>query len=410
MTALRHVLFALAALLLAVLASSDAGAGPVIERVVIVMRHGIRAPLAGEVPEGTRTGAPWPQWPVAESRITPHGVRALDIAAAGDRALLARQGLVAGAGCPAVGTVRIRTNSSARTIASGVAYAKGFARGCELKVEHRPLDEVDPIFEPLRARATRFDARAAVAAINQETGGVAALVGRHRAALDLLDGVLGCAPRRDGCLPVAAPGLMPSVDGHDLVLTGPIRSASGIAQVLLLQYAEGLDLMQVGWGRVDAAALQRLGALHAALFAVFTHPPYMAAHQAAVLGREVLQSVTDPAGPRVDVLMGHDTNVTALAAALRIELRAPGYATDDVPPGGALIVERLRDPVSGKLFVRVYYRTQRPETLRKLGTAVTLRPLRIPGCGAILCPAPRFAALLRRQLAPLVDPALRSPN
>jgi 4-phytase/acid phosphatase len=32
----------------------------VTERAVPVMRHGMRAPLNGEVPEGTRTDRPWP--------------------------------------------------------------------------------------------------------------------------------------------------------------------------------------------------------------------------------------------------------------------------------------------------------------------------------------------------------------
>jgi 4-phytase/acid phosphatase len=102
--------------------------------------------------------------------------------------------------------------------------------------------------------------------------------------------------------------------------------------------------------------------------------------------------------------MGHDTNVTALAAALQIDLRAPGYATNDVPPGGALVLETLRDTRSGERFVRAYYRTQSPQVLRHLGNSVTQTPLRIPGCGAQLCRSGRFAALLQNRLAPLVEP------
>jgi 4-phytase/acid phosphatase len=131
----------------------------VVERAVLVMRHGIRAPLDGEVPPATRTSAPWPTWPVAESRITPHGVRALEQVAAYDRRLLAARGLLKANWCP---TIRIRTNSSVRTIASGTAYAEGFAPGCKLDIEHNALGTADPIFEPLRARATAFDARAAI--------------------------------------------------------------------------------------------------------------------------------------------------------------------------------------------------------------------------------------------------------
>jgi 4-phytase/acid phosphatase len=59
----------------------------VTERAVLVMRRSIRAPLNGEVPEGTRTDQPWPAWPVAQSVVTPHGERALEIVAESDHRL-----------------------------------------------------------------------------------------------------------------------------------------------------------------------------------------------------------------------------------------------------------------------------------------------------------------------------------
>ncbi|WP_207896995.1 histidine-type phosphatase [Sphingomonas sp. PP-CC-3G-468] len=392
-------LCAVAALLIGSIASAAPKRVLVVERAVLVMRHGIRAPLDGEVPLDTRTGAPWPAWPVAESRITPHGVRALERVAAYDRRLLAARGLMTPNGCPA-GVVRIRSNSSDRTIASGQAYAEGLAPGCDLAIEHKPLGTADAIFEPLRARGTAFDARAAIASINRETGGMAALARRHGAALARLDQVLGCTSVERGCVPAGTPTVSASADGHDLVLAGPIRAASGIAQVLLLQEVEGLPRESVGWDRADPATIEQLGALHAALFAVYTHPPYMAAHQAAVLGREVLASLSSM-GPRLTVFMGHDTNVTALAAALRVDLKAPGYATNDVPPGGALLIERLRDASTGARFVRVSYRTQSPETLRGLGQSASLVALKIPGCASLVCPAATFSRRLVSHLAPL---------
>jgi 4-phytase/acid phosphatase len=376
-----------------------AAPGMVVERAILVMRHGIRAPLAEEVPDGTRTGAPWPRWPVAESRVTDHGARALAIVAGQDRRLFAAEGLLAAKGCSAPGAVRIWTNTSDRTIASGDAYARGFAPDCAPAVEHRAAGEIDPLFEPLRAHATDFDATAAIADIARDTGGMAALVERHRAAMVELDRVLGCAA--GGCVPSGPAQVVPADGARAIELQGPIRATSGVAQVLLLQYVEGLPAAQVGWGRADAATLRRVGALHAALFAVFTHPPYMAAHQAAALGSHVLDTLATGEGPRVEVLMGHDTNVTALAAALRVELDAPGYAVNDVPPGGAILIERLRETRSGRAFVRVSYRTQSPATLRTLGKATSLRRLRVAGCKAVLCPADSFATLLRGRLARL---------
>lgn len=372
--------------------------GLALERAVLVMRHGIRAPLATEVPEGTSVSAPWPRWPVAESQVTEHGAQALALVAAQDRRLLARRGLLPAKGCLGPEQLRIRTNNSDRTVTSGAAYAHGFVADCAVNVEHAPTGEADPIFEPLRAHATRFDATAAVADIQRSTGGMAGLARRYAAALRLLDHVLGC-DRRWPCVPAPPGRLLPSDGARAIELEGPIRATSGIAQVLLLQYLEGMPIGQVGWGRASAAALRRLGTLHAALFDIFTRPPYMAAHQAAPLGVHLLNTLFSDDAPRLELLMGHDTNVAALAAALRVNLTAPGYATNDVPPGGALLLERLRDRRSGLRFVRVSYRTQSPSVLRQLREGISLKPIRIPGCAGILCPADRFRRLLNSHLA-----------
>ncbi len=365
-----------------------------VERVVMVMRHGVRAPIDGEVPVGTRTAAPWPTWPVAAEQMTPHGMRAMAIRGAADRAWLAARGVVPAAGCPARGTVGVWTNVSRRTIDSGTGFVAGFAPGCDIAVGHRAAGAVDPLFEALRAGTTDFVPQTAIAAIERFTGGVDRLVAKHRAELRLLDRVLGCA--QPTCSPGAPPALRASADGHGIELDGPIRRSSGIAQVLLLETAEGMPV--VGWGRVTPATLERLGRLHAALFDVFTRSPYMAAHQAGPLGRRVIASLIAPNGPALDLLVGHDTNVTALAAALRVDLVSPGYARGDTAPAGTLVLERLRDD-RGAAMVRLSYRTQTPAELGRLGSRVTTTPMTIPGC-AQRCPLDRFAALLSAHLAP----------
>lgn len=383
----------LACAVLAWAGASEARA-PRVEHVVVVMRHGVRAPIVGEAPEGTLTGDPWPAWPVPPEHLTPRGAQALRALGRSDRAWFAKLGVLPARGCPKAGDVRIWTNTAQRTIASGQAFTEGLAPGCDLPIGHRQASEVDPLFEPLRAGVAPFDPAAAIASIQAYTGGVDRLAARLKPQLDELDGVLGCgAPK--GCQPEHASGLKASGDGRGVDLSGPVRDASGTAQVLLLQYAEGLSPDGIRWKAVTPAALQRLGALHAALFDVFTRPPYMAARQAGPLGRRALDTLEH--GPRVDVLVGHDTNVTALAAALGVPLDAPGYAVGDVPPGGALVLMSLTD-AAGRRTVRVYYRTQSPDALRNLSGDVTRREVALPGFAG---PAPleRFRRDLSAKLA-----------
>lgn len=44
-----------------------------LEKVVMVVRHGLRAPLADEAPVGTMARQPWPEWQVRESYLTERG-------------------------------------------------------------------------------------------------------------------------------------------------------------------------------------------------------------------------------------------------------------------------------------------------------------------------------------------------
>ncbi len=365
-----------------------------LERVVIVMRHGVRAPLSGEIPSDTRTARPWPRWSVADGHLTLHGAAAMQVLARHDRHWLASLGLPR---CPVSGSVRIWANTAERTIESGEAYAAGFAPGCPVPVGHLAGDRVDPLFEPLRAGATAFDPQQAIASINRYTGGMAALTARHQSTIAFLNQVLGCDVGQ-ACSSVIPATLTPSADGHGVDLAGPIRATSGIAQVLLLQEAEGMPRTSVGWGRADPAAIERLGSLHAALFDVFTRSPYMAAHQASVLGHHIMDALVTPGGPRLEILVGHDTNVTALAALLHVDLDAPGFARNDVAPGGALVIEQLRDRRSSRLFVRVFYRAQSLSAIRFLRQNVTVHRLSISGCGEP-CRLDRFNHLLKSRLS-----------
>ena len=371
-------------------------APPRVERIVLLMRHGVRTPLHGEVPDGTRTGAPWPVWQAPDEQITPHGAAALRALGRADRRWFAHAGLMPASGCPRDDAVRIWTNISPRTIASGDAYAAGLAPGCAISPGHRTEPGADPLFEPLSTHPAGFDADVAVASIDAYTGGAARLTARHRTALALLDRILAC-PAPGPCSPAATSTLRPSDDRRGIAVTGPIRAASGTAQVLMLQYLEGFPMARVGWGRATASDLARIGAVHAALFDLYSRPPYMMAFQSAPTAARIVADFTQADAPRVDMLVGHDTNVAALAALLGVRVQAPGFALGDPSPGGALAVALVRD-AKGLAAVRLWYRSQSADAIRAASGDVTWRAIAMPGCALgpeHLCPLPRFLTRLR---------------
>nr|WP_161959847.1 histidine-type phosphatase [Xanthomonas arboricola] len=375
-----------------------------LKRVVVVFRHGVRAPLQGEAAAAHHADAPWPQWSTAASLLTPHGRIGVQLSGDYLRQWLVQQGVLPPSGCPAAGSVSVWANTDQRTIASGALLAAALAPGCGIVAGHRPAGSNDPLFRPIEAGAVPFEAAAAVAAIDKETGGPATLLRGHAAELQAMQQILGCT--RTPCDFAQMPStLAPSANGRGLALGGPIDLTSGTGEVLLLQYAEGLPLAQVGWGRATPERLAQVSRLHALLFDIYARPHYMASRSGAPLAREVLQRFGNVQAPKVSVFVGSDTHIAALSSLLGVHFHLPGYGADDPPPGGALLLGLWREP-NGQQVVRARYLAQSLDQLRTLAPLDLAHPplqqeLALGVCTAgqrMACPLPEFSRALEKQL------------
>lgn len=381
-----------------------AGAPPLrLERVVMLIRHGVRAPLAGEAAVPGLVSDPWPSWDAVPSHLTAHGYQAARLMGAYQRRLLAAQGLLPADGCPAAGTVAIWTNSVERTIRTGDAMAEGLAPGCPLPVAHLPLDRRDPLFDPFEAGAATVDGAQAVAAIRRQIGDPAALTAPYGAEIGLIERALGCRRHQPPCDIAADPTrITAAADNRGIDLSGAVNTTSGTAQVLVLQYLEGMPPDQVAWGRLGRDDLTRVSRLHALLFEVYARPAYMARRKAVALAPRLLAALRDPAAPPVTLLVGHDDNIAAVAGLLGAHFQVDSYGQDDPPVGGGLRLELWRDAATGAAYVRAAYQAQTMDQVRELRPLSLTAPpstqvLRIPACalpGADLCRLDDVAALL----------------
>jgi 4-phytase/acid phosphatase len=390
-----------------VAAAQDPGpSGPLkVERTVMLFRHGIRAPLPGEAAVDAYAHPPWPVWSTPPSLLTPHGREAARLMGAYDRQRLSGLGLTASRGCPAPGAIAIWTNTAQRTIASGEAFADGFAPGCGLAVGHQPLDTEDPLFHPVEAKAVEFSGAEAAAAVVAETGGPAALVAPNAGKIREMERVLGCDRAQPACdIASAWTGLAPSAKGDGLVLDGPISILSGTAQVFMLQYAEGLPLDQVGWGRASPRTLEEVSRLHALLFDIHARPRYMARRIGGPMARRISAILASKDAPPVNVFVGHDNNIAALASLIGAHFKMDGYGQDDPPIGGALELQVLVDR-QGRRFVAAFYEAQTPDQLRRLVPLSLANPpmrhalaLACQASGSGPCRLDDFLAALDRRL------------
>lgn len=372
--------------------AGTAGPGHVVMQVAVV-RHGIRAPTDTPKALATYATAAWPAWPVAPGELTAHGARLMQSVGAWYREHLAAG--YGGGDCTALSArLKVIADSKQRNLDSAAALLKGFAPACTLRYHALAAGHKDPLFRGL-----------------SETVHVTARVGPlgapTLAALHTLQAtLLGC--HGGACLDRARSA------GKTLLLGAPpdaaMHMAGTLSENLMLEYAQGMPLEHVAWGRLGADGIAWIITLHNASFNLRQRPHgpasvregNMLAHIVATLAHAAGQRASLPslaaAGNAMVVLVGHDTDLATEAGLLGVDWHAVAQA-DDYPPGGTLIYQLLDE--GGRYGVRL--RVALP-TLPGLRAADVRRPggmhvmtVRQPRCGNVqVCPLARFRALVKR--------------
>jgi 4-phytase/acid phosphatase len=189
---------------------------------------------------------------------------------------------------------------------------------------------------------------------------------------------------------------------------GPLFTAAGLAEDLLLEYAEGMPSTDVGWGRAESEAqIASVMGVHERMFGLLRRNSYLSARLGAPMARLILAALAGQAGPhsgpkvRLLALAGHDTNLVLMASVFALEWTLPGEP-DISAPATTLAFELWSD--KGALYVRpvIYYetleqlRTLQPRRARKL--ALTFADCASGPMGS--CPLPT----LQRRAQALIPP------
>ena len=338
-------------LLLAGLPAAEAAEAPVLEKVVLVQRHGVRSPTKPPSAYARYSSAAWPDWPVAPGELTPHGADNIRQMAAWLRGHYADLGLLPENGCPA-GISVWADAADERTRDSGQGFLDGGFPGCGLTAAHGPDGERDPVFDGA-ALACKPDPEAARRAMAAATKALEP----RRAEIEQAGQVLS--------------RILDTPGGEALDL----KTSASLAENLLLEYSQGMDPAQVGWGRASADDIAKVMLLHNLSSAVTRRTPYIASHNGAVLARMVLTALKEEGGT-LKLIDGHDTNLSNLAGILGVSWTLPGQP-DETPPGGTLAFELWRDK-QGHRTVKLVFFYQPLEDMR----AGAKKPLGMVEAGA----------------------------
>jgi 4-phytase/acid phosphatase len=349
-----------------------------LERVVIVQRHGVRAPTKDPASLSRYSAERWPDWPVAVAELTPHGADNVRYMGTWLRGHYARAGLWPAKGCPASGSiVAWADGGDQRTRVSGQTTLDGAFPDCKFVALHAPEDRKDSLFDAIETGVCPIDPDTAQKAVMSAVGGDlnapdAAVETANALLYDILSPPASrhaCADDKGTCFLNGKNTLQADAEG--IKLSGPLATASTLVENLLLEYDQGMPVGQVGWGRAGASALIKISILHNRAADLTRRTQYIAAHNGVRMAQAVLAALQgSPAfpgtvgGKKLVAITGHDTNLSNLAGILGVDWTL-SEQPDKTPPGATLAFELWRDGTGAKFVkIRLFY-----ETLEQLRAA-----------------------------------------
>jgi len=389
-------------------------AAPVLERVVLVQRHGVRPPTAANDKLNALSAEAWPAWPVAPGELTPRGFEQVRLVATTIRLHYALAGLLPAKGCAPAGAVAVWADAGdQRTRLSGMALADGLAPGCGVGTPYRNLPGPDPLFDGVDDADCVTDPAAARAAVAAFAGPGGLQTDETRTAMKRLQAVVapnGC----DGGPGVCLAGDDKLAEGRNGARwDGPMATGATLSENLLLEYAQGLSGKDLGWGRiVTADDIAAVMPAHERTARLMRRDTYLAGRRGAAMARAMLAAMqgepaAGDAGPksgpavRLVALAGHDTNLSMMGGLFDVDWTLPGQP-DSTAPATALVFEVWRD--GERRYVRpvVFYFTL--DQLRTLSPdAANMLPLSIAGCADGpdgMCALDRLKATVEARLVP----------
>jgi hypothetical protein len=246
---------------------------------------------------------------------------------------------------------------------------QGLFPGCGLQAGFSASSTADPLFTAPYPENTTALSNAVLAHIG---GSFQPIQTGAAALLSDLNSVLGCcsttlcqsAAGTPACTIASLPyAITPSAD--TLSLTGGLLTGSSLAEIFELEYANGFTGTDVAFGQTDEAGVRSLMRLYTAKYRLFDRTPALARATRSNLALQMLVGIEGgagkpvPGGPpagRVTIFVGNDTTQSAVGGLLNLDWHQQSFNSDNMPPGGVLGFELLKDR-AGRYFVRPVFVT-----------------------------------------------------
>lgn len=346
-----------------------------LKEAVVLSRHNIRAPLSGNGSTlGNLTTHEWNEWSSAPSELTSRGGALETVMGQFFRKWLVDAGLFPENYVPTQDEVNVYTNSMQRCIATGQYFTSGFMPMANLRVNHRySPSKMDPIFCPQLTKVSpefREIAMEQISAMGGEKGIVGineALAPNYELIADVLDLEDSPAAKNNG---------MKAFDNYntEIILQrneepkmkGSLKDANSASDAFILQYYEQPDTIKAGFGhKLTRDQWAEIAEIKDVYGDVLFTAPIVAANVAHPLLVYLNDELSSP-DRKFTLLVGHDSNIASVNAALGVEpYELPNAIERKTPIGSKVVIEKWVDP-QGEEYAALNLVYQSPDQLRDI--------------------------------------------
>ena len=321
-----------------------------LDRVVILSRHNIRSPLSGSGSLlGDITPHEWFEWTSRSGELSLRGAVSETMMGQYFRLWLEQEGLIPENWRPEEGAVRFYANAKQRTLATAKYFSAGLLPVADVPVEsHAEYDAMDPVFEPSLNFVTDEYVRDAVEQISS-MGGEAGLDGILANLNDAVSLVMDVADiEQSEAYQSGQYGDLRSgettltlEEGKEPKMTGPIKTATSVADALTFQYYEETDDKKAAFGHdLSEADWPLIHTVVDVYGEMLFSAPLVSVNVAHPLLEEIRSEMTAE-NRKFSFLCGHDSNVCSVLAAMNAEeYLLPETVEQHTPIGVKLVFER----------------------------------------------------------------------
>ena len=379
--------------------------GYTLEKVTILSRHGIRAPLVGYGSAlAEATPHTWTPWKTEGGHLTPRGGELETRLAHYMDEWFDAVGLIKKDSCPTTDQLLVYANSLPRTIDTGKNFVKGAFPDCDITVHNlEKIGTMDNTFNPI-VRSPVDDAFVAKAEKSIDDmlgdGGFAKLNERLAKNYQILETVLdydhsATCEKEKQCDLEKMPNSLTFAQNKEPGTKGPLRNGTGAADSFILQYYEGYPANEVAWGKIETPEQwQAIVDLKNIYTDVLFTAPVLAKEAASPLLAFIQNSfadhgyqhplIKDAQKAKVTLLVGHDSNVASLLALLQTAPYQLPEQYEKTPISGKVLFEQWRDK-DGKALLKIEYIYQTTPQLREDSELSLKNPpqhvtLKLEGC------------------------------